>query len=335
MLLLIWGTLYPPLPAAAGTGPGPGAGAATDPDLEASRRVEAERQAKEAYFRDDPWSPLRAFARHDFPAGVEATAMVGSRRDVDARLEGEGVAPRHLRITVLDPPGGGAPYRFRLENLAREGAVLVGDQPLGRPGDAGAERTVPEETRVTIGRFALRPYVQGGAGILILFDSRRTAGDRFVPPRHFPVDPAWRFHARLNRFEKPETVPLQTSLGRVKEYLRAGYFVLRVGGESIRVHAYQPLFVSGSEETLSILFNDLTNGGEFYGAGRYLDLDPPTEGLYTIDFNRAYNPYCNYTPVYNCPIPPRENRLRISIRAGEMAYPHEGTDHAEKTRTGF
>ena len=40
-------------------------------------------------------------------------------------------------------------------------------------------------------------------------------------------------------------------------------------------------------------------------------------GVYDLDFNRAYHPYCVYDPGWICPYPPSENRLEIAIRAGE------------------
>ena len=57
--------------------------------------------------------------------------------------------------------------------------------------------------------------------------------------------------------------------------------------------------------------------GRKYAAGRYLDLVPQRTGIYVVDFNRAYNPYCYYNASYDCPFPPKENRLPLAIRAGE------------------
>ena len=68
---------------------------------------------------------------------------------------------------------------------------------------------------------------------------------------------------------------------------------------------------------LFVPFRDLTNGTETYPAGRYLDLDPTPTGLYDLDFNKAYNPYCAYNQRYDCPYPPAANRLKMPIRAGE------------------
>jgi uncharacterized protein (DUF1684 family) len=68
---------------------------------------------------------------------------------------------------------------------------------------------------------------------------------------------------------------------------------------------------------LFVPFSDMTSGTETYAAGRYLELDRTPTGIYTIDFNKAFNPYCYYNDDYDCPYPPRESRLPLPIRAGE------------------
>lgn len=289
--------------------------------------IEAARRAKQNYFRDHPFSPLRAFARHDFlpfEPGREPTAIVGAGEGAEVRLDAPGIPPDLIRITVLNPQSAGGPYRFRLERRAPGGDIRLDGTALAEEGPE-ATTVVPEETKIEIGPFAIRPYVQAEAGILILFDSRRTEGTRFVAPADFPVDLAWRFRLPLVRVPEPETVRMQTSLGRVKEYRRVGYFEIDPppgsgGGGKVRVFAYQPTFAQKKDEALSILFTDLTTGKETYPAGRYIDVTPPTDGLYTLDFNAAYNPLCAYTDVYNCPIPPRENALPVAVRAGELDY---------------
>ncbi len=70
---------------------------------------------------------------------------------------------------------------------------------------------------------------------------------------------------------------------------------------------------------LFIPFADQTSGTETYAAGRYMELDPTPTGIYVVDFNVAYNPYCYYSPEFDCPYPPKENRLDVPIRAGERA----------------
>jgi len=72
-----------------------------------------------------------------------------------------------------------------------------------------------------------------------------------------------------------------------------------------------------SLDRLFVPFGDLTNGLETYHAGRNLELPRTATGAYDLDFNRASHPYCLYNEAYDCPIPPKENRLDVPIRAGE------------------
>jgi uncharacterized protein (DUF1684 family) len=335
--------------------------------LAAAATAEVERRDKETYFRDNAWSPLRAFARYDFApraaGGPEPSVVVGSAPDAGVRLDGPGVLPRHMRLTVLSPAGADGPWRFRIERLAPQAVIRIGGKewgaapaaaadPAGSHPAAGGEadgeaRVVDEDTVVEAGPFALRPYVQADTGILVEFDRRRTEGRAFIPPAWYPVSSDWVFRAPLVRFDTPETVGFPTSLGRRKEYVRVGYFEIEPPGEAgaggdgatgrdgaagsaaanagsparVRVIAYRPTFIAQEKDSVSILFTDRTTGDETYAAGRYLDLGPPENGVYTLDFNRAYNPLCAYTDVYNCPIPPQENALTIAVKAGERTWP--------------
>lgn len=62
---------------------------------------------------------------------------------------------------------------------------------------------------------------------------------------------------------------------------------------------------------------DSLAGTETYPAGRYLEPEELPDGKLLVDFNLAYNPYCAYNEQWSCPLTPFENRLKVSIRAGE------------------
>jgi uncharacterized protein (DUF1684 family) len=70
-----------------------------------------------------------------------------------------------------------------------------------------------------------------------------------------------------------------------------------------------------------VIFGDLTNKKETYGAGRFLYVPKPTaDGKTVVDFNKAFNPPCAFTPYATCPFPPKQNMLSLAITAGEKTY---------------
>lgn len=123
---------------------------------------------------------------------------------------------------------------------------------------------------------------------------------------------------RLPDDEPP--VEMETSTGDMRSFRRYGTFAFDVDGQAARLTIYSD---TGGEEFF-LPFKDATNGDETYGAGRYLDDQRPglvrLEGdTFEVDFNYSYNPYCAYSPYFSCPLPPRENWLKVAIRAGEKA----------------
>jgi hypothetical protein len=73
-------------------------------------------------------------------------------------------------------------------------------------------------------------------------------------------------------------------------------------------------------DQLFFIFRDKTAGKSTYPAARFLYADPPKNGIVIVDFNKAYNPPCVFTPYATCPLPPPENRLAVPVEAGERMY---------------
>jgi uncharacterized protein (DUF1684 family) len=136
--------------------------------------------------------------------------------------------------------------------------------------------------------------------------------------KYFDPDPSLRFEVTLQRHQNPETVMVATSKGTRQLFNRVGYFDLTMEGKPVRLQAYQA--AERDDPNLFIPFRDGTSGKESYGAARYLDLHVEHNDEYALDFNYAYNPYCAYSEDYVCPLPPQENWLPVSIRAGEKKY---------------
>ena len=137
----------------------------------------------------------------------------------------------------------------------------------------------------------------------------------YLPLAYFPIDPAYDVPATLEPSNDQTIGEMKTSSGAPRKVRIAGTLVFTLKGQQLRITAFHDL--TTPPEHLSVMFSDLTSGTETYAAGRYLDLDRNPQGIYELDFNRAYNPYCFYNVAYECPYPPPENRLKIPIRAGE------------------
>lgn len=149
-------------------------------------------------------------------------------------------------------------------------------------------------------------------GSPILPDQRQ----QFLPLVYFDPAIEYRVPAALRVASERPSIEVPTSTGQRRVMQLVGTLEFSVQGTALSLGA----FVDAGSPTLDRLFvpfTDLTSGTETYVAGRYLDLDRTRTGIYVIDFNRAYNPYCYYNPTYDCPFPPRSNRLQVPVRAGE------------------
>jgi uncharacterized protein len=137
-----------------------------------------------------------------------------------------------------------------------------------------------------------------------------------VPLAYFPIDESYAVPASLEPAADRTRMQVPTSTGKMREIERVGTLKFSLKGQSLRLTAFVDL-ESRDANRLFVPFTDLTSGAETYPAGRYMELDPTPTGIYVVDFNIAYLPYCYYSPEYDCPFPPKENRLEVPIRAGE------------------
>ena len=136
-----------------------------------------------------------------------------------------------------------------------------------------------------------------------------------LPLAYFPIDPDYKVGAVLKPSNDTTVIQMPTSTGGLAQMRRVGTLEFTVKGHPLTLTAFRE--VGAATDGLFVPFTDLTTGTETYAAGRFLEFEPETTGIYEIDFNRAFIPYCYYSPTYECPYPPAENRLQIPIRAGE------------------
>lgn len=122
---------------------------------------------------------------------------------------------------------------------------------------------------------------------------------------YYPPDPDYRVKGTYEPYSEPEK--------RGERMLAVGRLSFSLKGKELDLEVWS----SRDSEQLSVMFTDPTNKDETYKAGRYLELQRDLDGSFIIDFNRAYNPYCHYNPIYDCPLPPRGNRIPLPVKAGE------------------
>jgi uncharacterized protein (DUF1684 family) len=153
-------------------------------------------------------------------------------------------------------------------------------------------------------RFAIR-----------LKDVNSAARTGFKGLRWYAPDAAYRVRARF--VSAPRRIPVLNIVGITEEFESPGYAEFRLEGRDLRL---RPVLETEDATELFYIFRDETSGRETYPAGRFVYSDFPRNGEVILDFNRAYNPPCTFTEFATCPLPPRENRLSIAVRAGEKNY---------------
>ena len=143
-----------------------------------------------------------------------------------------------------------------------------------------------------------------------LLPEQRTHFEQLV---YYPIDLSYRLRGELHIYGRQRIVEIPNTDGTTTELERFGRFVSAFGEKDFWLEVYRSPQTGETE----IFFKDLTNGHTTYGGGRYARLAREDDGMYLIDFNNAYNPYCAYNPTYICPLPPQQNHLDFAVEAGE------------------
>lgn len=165
---------------------------------------------------------------------------------------------------------------------------------------------------IVIGRLRLHVIERGTKLGVRMKDPRTAARTHFRGLQWFPAKPEWRINARF--VPQPRHVTVDAQAGDKQEYESPGYIEWEAAGRTVRLTPVR------EGDQLFFIFRDATSGKSTYAAARFIDTDLPKDGHVLIDFNKAYNPPCVFTPYATCPLPPPENRLNIPIEAGERMY---------------
>jgi uncharacterized protein len=174
----------------------------------------------------------------------------------------------------------------------------------------------PGKDKIRIGDLTMFIIVRGPRYYVRLIDPQSEMRRHFAGLKWYPVRPEYRVLASFTPYAPPKRIPITNILGITEDEPSPGYLRFHLHGQIYRLDAVV------EDDQLFIIFRDRTAGKTTYGAGRFLDADMPKNGEVVLDFNEAYNPPCAFTPFATCPLPPKQNRLPVSIEAGELNDGH-------------
>lgn len=204
------------------------------------------------------------------------------------------------KISLHLEPGAAA----TVDGVAQENAELLDD-------------THEKPTTVAFGTASFYVIDRSGKKGLRVKDSEAETRKKFLGIDYFDIQPGWRIEARWEPFDPPHTMEVPTIIGTVEKYPVPGKAVFERDGKTFEL---LPVIEAPGDTELFIIMADRTSGKETYGAARFLYAPMPKDGKIVLDFNKAYNPPCAFTPYATCPLAPPENRLDLRVDAGEKKY---------------
>ncbi len=172
---------------------------------------------------------------------------------------------------------------------------------------------------VTLGRLTMYVIQRGARYGIRLKDRESPLRKEFTGLRWYELKEDYRVSARYVTYPEPKLVKVPNILGESEPMPSPGYAVFEREGKEVRLEG---VLEEKDARRLFFIIRDQTSGKETYPAGRFLYADLPKDGRIVLDFNKAYNPPCAFTPYATCPLPPPQNWVPVRIEAGELDYGH-------------
>jgi len=281
----------------------PGAAGAASPAAPPAEKSEFW-QEREAAYRESPRGPFTAILAEYLAPGDAVVLIAGAE---ELRVGGEPAGNEPALTVTLGENG------FTVTPVEGAPAATVAGAAIAAP------RSFPQgagdEDDLRAGPYLLSLDLQGPeTGRILAYDPRKLQDFHGFPV--FDDSDTYRVVAKVVPGDG-EVTRLGTTRGLEKPYVRAALLEFEVEGTQCRLTGFR---AEGEDQgSLFVPYRDATSGGASYGTCRYLRVDPREDGTAIVDFNRSTNPWCAYSPFYNCVLPPEENLLPVAIRAGERA----------------
>jgi uncharacterized protein len=269
---------------------------------EHAKAVQAWRErADQSLRRDNGWLTLAG--RFPMKPGVN-TFGTGEGNDI---VFPKGLGPERMGTITVEPGN--------VKVKMAEGLVMT-----TKDGQAYTERDMGTRTDdrdwVQIGRASFHVIEREGRYILRLADKESEVRKRFGGRVWYDVKDGYYVKAKYVPYDPPRKVSIVNVIDEVSEEPAPGYVEFKLHGKTHRLDAV------GDDDGLFFVFRDATAGKGTYPPGRFLYVDkkPKPGETFMLDLNRAYNPPCAFSEFTTCPLPPKQNILKVKVEAGEK-YP--------------
>ena len=265
-------------------------------------------QRRDGLLKPDGWTSL--IGLHPIEPGSH---YFGSDPDNGIRLA---LGPEHIGLIALEKD---SLKKDRLRFVPESGlAVTLNDQPL-----KGAANLLPDDSPAgpskigfDEGKGLLTVIKRGGLYYLRVRHADAPARLGFKGIDYWPPQENWKISAKFIAHPAGKTIEVANIIGNIEATPNPGAIEFERDGQTYRIEA-----LDEGDDELMLVFADRTSGHTSYSAGRFLDVPRPNlQGKVTVDFNKAYNPPCAFTPFATCPLPPEGNRVNLEITAGEKTY---------------
>jgi len=174
-----------------------------------------------------------------------------------------------------------------------------------------------EPTVLALGDLSMFVIQRGGKYAIRLRDKNSTMRRDFTALKWYPIKPEYKVTAKYTEYVPTKQIPVPNILGQTENLPSPGYVSFVLNGKKYKL---DPVLEDKDAKEFFFIFKDGTSGETTYTPGRFLYAAFPVEGKVVLDFNKAYNPPCAFTPYATCPLPPPQNKMAGRIEAGELKY---------------
>ncbi len=253
--------------------------------------------------KDNGWLTLAG--RYVMKEG-DNTFGTGEKNDI---VFPKGLGPERMGTVTVEPG--------RVTVKLEPGLTMVKD------GIAMTDKVMGTDTEnrdwVAMGRAAFHVIEREGRYILRLADNESEVRKHFGGRVWYGVDESYRVPAKFVAYKPARKIAIVNVIDEVSDEPVPGYVEFKLKGRTYRLDAL------GEDEGLFIILRDQTAGETTYRPGRFLFIEktPKPGEKFTLDLNRIYNPPCAFSEFTTCPLPPRQNILKVRIDAGEKYPPRK------------